>query len=107
MIGYTIMRLFGNKDGSHPNHDASLEWHPYPEDKKYCLCCVMNSEPATDQVWLGTGNKWYHCYKGNEFRKMALWVLWRWAWHDWFGLKKKIWLVGLSMVVRSYKTLNA
>lgn len=25
-----------------------------------------------------------------DFRKLALWYLWRWAWGEWFGLRRKL-----------------
>ncbi len=79
-----------------PNHSAALRWHPYPKkEPNYYLCCVLNSEAPSDIVWLGSGDRWFHFYSGKEFRKMATWVLWKWVWNDWFGLKTKLWLVGL------------
>ena len=25
-----------------------------------------------------------------DFRKLALWYLWRWAWGEWFGLRRSL-----------------
>jgi len=100
-IGYWIMRLFRDRaSGSmyldNPNHCARLVWYPDGEDEGY-RCCVLNSESPSDQVWLGRSDKWFVFYGGTEFRRMALWALWRWAWGDWFGLKTRFWLWGLKL----------
>ena len=98
-IGYWIMRLFhdyakGNTYLDNPNHHARFTW--YPDGSGY-RCCVLNPESPSDQVWLGRSDKWFVFYGGAEFRRMALWVLWRWTWGDWFGLKTRLWLQGLKL----------
>ena len=77
-----------------PNHGATLTIKAY--DGSDATICVLNSESPSDQVWLGTPHKWTYFYGGKVFRKMALWVLWRWVWGDWFGLKTKVWLWALD-----------
>lgn len=99
-LGYLIMRVFGKDDGGAiydpPNHETIYKWYPYPDQEpETYYCAVLNSEAPSDQVWLGAGNQWYKFYTGPEFRRMALWVLWRWIWGDWCGLKTKLWLIGL------------
>ena len=97
-LGLRIMRLFSDRTGNftdNPNHNVMFKWHPYPDEPKEYYCCVLNSESPSDQVWLGRRDKWFWFYSGPEFRRMALWVLWRWIWHDWLGLKTRLWLIGL------------
>ena len=33
---------------------------------------------------------------GEDFRKLALWYLWRWAWGEWFGLRRWLYYRDLS-----------
>jgi hypothetical protein len=78
-----------------PNHNMYLT---IPRaDSSDSLVCALNCETPSDQVWLGTLHKWVYFYSGKEFRKMAAWALWRWAWGDWFGLRTKLFLYGLKL----------
>ena len=36
-----------------------------------------------------------------DFRKLALWYLWRWAWGEWFGLRRRAFYWNLD---RKYRT---
>jgi hypothetical protein len=113
-IGKTIMHLFrergrGGRDSlylDNPNHGATYKWYPWKDEPREYYCCVLNSESPSDQVWLGRRDKWFIFYGGSEFRKMALWVLWRWAWGDWFGLKTELWLIGLHMCVKGRTAIH-
>jgi hypothetical protein len=104
--GHFIMRAFGESTAfsqySNPNHGTVLRWNRYPDEPKSYECCVLNSEAPSDQVWLGSNDRWYRFYGGSEFRRMAAWVLWRWIWHDWCGLKTRLWLIGLYITCRNY-----
>jgi len=33
-----------------------------------------------------------------DFRKIALWYLWRWAWGEWFGLRRRLWYAALRRI---------
>ena len=33
---------------------------------------------------------WKFSCPARAFRRMALWYLWRWAWGEWFGLRRKL-----------------
>ena len=104
-LGHFIMRVFrGGEDYlDPPNHSQTFKWNPYFDEPKHYECCVLNSESPSDQVWLGSNHKWYRFYGGAEFRKIAAWVLWRWVWGDWFGLKTKLWCYGLTLAVYDAK----
>lgn len=50
------------------------------------------------EIWIGetyqegehVDDRWkWHC-STKTFKKLALWYLWRWAWGDWFGLRRKL-----------------
>lgn len=34
-----------------------------------------------------------------DFRKLALWYLWRWAWGEWFGLRRRLFYWYLNLQV--------
>lgn len=34
-----------------------------------------------------------------DFRKLALWYLWRWAWGEWFGLRRRLYYWHLHRMV--------
>ena len=38
-----------------------------------------------------------------DFRRIALWYLWRWAWGEWFGLRRRLFYWHLLRRVASYK----
>lgn len=38
-----------------------------------------------------------------HFRRLALWYLWRWAWGEWFGLRRRLFYWRLHRQVESYK----
>jgi len=91
-----IAKLLGPIAGKHgdwmeaPNHNECLSISQ--ADGERDLICWLNAETPSDQVWLGLSNKWIYFYSGSQFRKMAIWTLWRWAWSDWFGLRTRIWM---------------
>ena len=35
-------------------------------------------------------SQWSLFMAAEDFRKLALWYLWRWAWGEWFGLRRKL-----------------
>ena len=39
-----------------------------------------------------------------DFRKLALWYLWRWAWGEWFGLRRRLFYVNLHRRVEKMLT---
>ena len=50
------------------------------------------------EVWIGSREidkqgmheRWqFHC-STRVFRRIAVWYLWRWAWGEWFGLRRKL-----------------
>ena len=76
---------------------------------------------------MGSGHLWYQIYFTNDaydlmiathysddteyrnmaaipaedFRKLALWYLWRWAWGEWFGLRRWLFYQNLSRYVKA------
>lgn len=67
------------------------------------------------EFWIGEtyeeGNfvddRWkWHC-KTEVFRKLALWYLWRWAWGEWFGLRRKLFYWFLHRDVVRMNTTSA
>ena len=48
------------------------------------------------EVWISTKftdddkSQWVTAVACPDFRKLALWYLWRWAWGEWFGLRRKL-----------------
>ena len=41
------------------------------------------------------------------FRKLALWYLWRWAWGEWFGLRRWLFYKWLHWKVQGYERQKA
>lgn len=45
-------------------------------------------------VWIATRmtdekrSRWMMSMAAEDFRKLALWYLWRWSWGEWFGLRR-------------------
>lgn len=38
-----------------------------------------------------------------DFRKLALWYLGRWAWSEWFGLRRRLWYLALHRIQRQVR----
>lgn len=63
------------------------------------------------EIWIGsreidngkTYNHWrFHC-TAKAFRRIALWYLWRWAWGEWFGLRRELYFADLRKRVAQYQ----
>lgn len=61
------------------------------------------------EIWIGTReidrgqthDRWaFHC-STQAFRRIAIWYLWRWAWGEWFGLRRKLFYWDLHRRVQS------
>lgn len=46
-------------------------------------------------------SRWKLFIAAEDFRKLALWYLWRWAWGEWFGLRRRAFYWNLD---RKYRT---
>jgi hypothetical protein len=62
--------------------------HTYIEDGK------------RDQAWIGS-------IPTATFRQMAIWYLWRWAWGEWFGLRRRLFYWNLFRKVDGLKAWRA
>lgn len=55
--------------------------------------CHFNNDAYEIWFWQefdGEPGKWAFFLDAGAFRRMALWYLWRWAWGEWFGLRRKL-----------------
>lgn len=58
-------------------------------------------------VWISTqysdekSSKYMCVMAAEDFRKLALWYLWRWAWGEWFGLRRWLFYKNLERYARS------
>jgi len=63
------------------------------------------------EIWIG--HRWtengeskeawdFHC-STSSFRKIALWYLWRWAWGEWFGLRRWLYYKWLHRHCRQFR----
>ena len=60
------------------------------------------------EIWIGkkyndSADTWMGFVSAPTFRRMAIWYLWRWAWGEWFGLRRKLFYWDLNRRVRSWK----
>lgn len=42
------------------------------------------------------------CMAAEDFRKLALWYLWRWAWGEWFGVRRRLFYWHLKRQVAAW-----
>lgn len=49
-------------------------------------CDVMIAEKFTDEKT----STWALHMAAEDFRRLALWYIWRWAWGEWFGLRRRL-----------------
>ncbi len=50
-----------------------------------------------------TDEQWSLSLSTAAFRQIALWYLWRWAWGDWFGLRRRLYYWNLSRKMHAYR----
>lgn len=63
------------------------------------------------EIWIGETHTdgdakdegWKFSCRTENFRKMALWYLWYWAWGEWFGLRRKLYYWDLHRRVSKWK----
>lgn len=48
-------------------------------------------------------SKWRFSIAAEDFRKIALWYLWRWAWGEWFGLRRRLFYWRLHIKVSRFR----
>ena len=47
-------------------------------------------------------SKWVLAMAAEDFRKLALWYLWRWAWGEWFGLRRRLFYWNLKRRLKAF-----
>lgn len=66
------------------------------------------------EIWIGEtctdgdakGESWKFSCRTEHFRKFAIWYLWRWAWGEWFGLRRKLYYWDLHRRVVRWSNLE-
>lgn len=78
----------------------------------------IGASTGVDDVFVGFGNdahdiqiaekfegntqeQWVHTMSATDFRRIALWYLWRWAWGEWFGLRRWLYYKWLHRYVEN------
>ena len=64
---------------------------------------VISFVDDAGEIGLGYPNKWHHIYHRDDFHKLVMWYLSKWALVDWFGLRRSIWFWLLSRRCAEYK----
>lgn len=55
------------------------------------------------EVWFGWPHEWKFHISRKEFHKIIRWYLLRWAWGEWFGLRRKLFYFLLRRKVQRFK----
>lgn len=55
----------------------------------------------------GEKSRWALFIAAEDFRKLALWYLWRWAWGEWFGLRRHLFYWNLNREIQKQKAIRA
>ena len=71
------------------------------QDEWYICFGNDASQVQIGSKFYGEGERWEIFIACVDFRKMALWYLWRWAWGEWFGLRRKLFYRRLKKQVRN------
>ncbi len=89
--------------GGPPNHWRTTGFfvtgeHKPSTDKAWYRCSIcLSFVNDASELWIARKDehekqanfeKWLFSCKAKHFRHMALWYLWRWAWGEWFGLRR-------------------
>jgi len=56
--------------------------------------------------WQEGEGKWDCMIAAEDFRKVAIWYLWRWAWGEWFGLRRRLFYIRLHKQVEAMRKVS-
>lgn len=91
--------------GGPPNN---FRWCNGIRDQRDTVTYNVSFNNDAFEIWIG--EKWddeesfrwaFHC-RATVFRQMALWYLWRWAWGEWFGLRRWLFYKDLRFRLRNF-----
>lgn len=97
--------------GGPPNNWRSLtvpadrKWAGDAAKEHYDICFQSDA----GEIWIAakypdqSESTWLIFMNASTFRKMALWYIWRWAWGEWFGLRRSLFYWHLHRRVESYR----
>lgn len=87
--------------GGPPNDGVRLtilvdETHEYGRVQTHSVFASFLNDAF--EIWIGEtytdgdveSGGWKFSCRTEVFRRLALWYLWRWAWGEWFGLRRKL-----------------
>jgi len=80
-----------------PNDHAAFRWDR--EGDKYRVAAWAND--AFD-LYVGWADSWETSIRRPIALRLAFWILWRWVWAEWFGLRRLLFYWDLDRRVRPY-----
>ena len=104
-IAYWIHNKLGDDFGGNPSPPGSaqrLEFGELDNNKPMYVATTYNNDGH--EIWLAwNGGAWITFFNQQTARQLAWFILWDWwAKGTWFGLKRKIWFMALSAIVKTY-----
>lgn len=91
----------GNKWGG--NTTPPMDNRQYRYDRDGDSYSVFSQGDDGGTMWIGYADEWKFHVELDRFRRIAAWTLWQWAWHDWFGVRTKLWYRLLHRKVNRYR----
>ena len=88
-----------------PNDHATLRWERHMDGGQENYRCASWGEDA-GTLWIGWANSWDTRIRRRDALRMAGWILWRWAWGDWCGLRRALFYWDLHRRVRHYPIVS-
>lgn len=100
---------------SPPNDFRGTGWYVTERNEKDHMVSTrfVSAMFLNDAFEIGIAVKWEengHVDEGwkiiertEDFRRIAAWYLWRWAWGEWFGLRRKLYYWNLHRSVKAWE----
>lgn len=75
--------------GGPPNNTRQATFRDEWDDRNVTVIFINDAhEVWIAERWGGEEERYVYSGSAQTFRQMALWYLWRWAWGEWFGLRR-------------------
>lgn len=89
---------YGGSRGSVPLNGKTITI----EDKISGVENVFGFLNDSFEIWFGYPTSWQFHMRRKTFHKMVLWYLKKWAFSEWFGLRRKLFYFLLTMKIKKY-----
>lgn len=80
-------KIWNSLFGDIPNNHESITITKN-KDRWFEIPLVASFVEDGFDIGIGSMDRWYILLERSALHKIILWYLWRWAWGEWFGLRR-------------------